>query len=167
VNADGGSISGGWSITFNDTFRQPAALPTALTYQGRLEGVPPDGTAFVRFSLWDHLSSTNVANRVALAPTSTVTLAGGLLSAPPMLPGARPNSTRDWRGSSNSCPARGRPRQETSKRRGHLFPFLRKLGHYQVSGADAGDHCDRAVNETRPSNGEWPVRCWSEGLRGT
>jgi len=71
---DSGAIATGWSMTFNDTVREPGPIGTAITYQGQLTGAPPNSTAFLRFSLWDTESSTNTDNRVSGEVTRTVTL---------------------------------------------------------------------------------------------
>lgn len=65
ANADGGSIAGGWSITFNAP-GPVQGIGTKFTYQGRLnDGAAPfSGLADLRFSLWDTSISGNPANQV-------------------------------------------------------------------------------------------------------
>jgi subtilisin-like proprotein convertase family protein/polyhydroxyalkanoate synthesis regulator phasin len=77
---NGGTIAGGWSIAFNDTERQPALVSTAFTYQGRLDGVPPDATVNLRFRLWNHPTSTDPANTASDTITRTVTLNDNLFT---------------------------------------------------------------------------------------
>ncbi len=59
--AAGGSLSGGWSIRFNESSLESAQSPTPFRYQGRLEvgGKAFSGNADFRFSLWNDSASTN------------------------------------------------------------------------------------------------------------
>ncbi len=80
---DGGTIAGGWTIRFNDPERQPNPAGTAFTYQGRLDGVPPDASVGLRFRVWNHPTSINSAtNAVSVTLTRDVTLANGTFTTP-------------------------------------------------------------------------------------
>lgn len=79
ANGDSGSIAEGWEVEFGPFGFPPTPLSsTAFTYQGRLQGVAPDGPADLRFTLWDHPTSPTLVNQV-FGPVSdrTVQLIGG------------------------------------------------------------------------------------------
>lgn len=80
---DGGSIAGGWSMSFSS----PPVLtpnPTGFTYQGRLTGAggaPVNGPANARFSLWTTPAPSAAGNRIAgPTPPIPVTVNNGLFS---------------------------------------------------------------------------------------
>jgi len=75
-SVDGGLIARGWALSVNGVeFISPAT--TEFTYQGKLDGVPTTGPFAARFSVWDAISGSNLANRV-FAP---ITQTGLMLSA--------------------------------------------------------------------------------------
>lgn len=74
---DAGTFGNGWEIEFVNTGF--AAVPfntTAFTYQGKLEGVAPNATVDLRFSMWDTEFGLNSLNLVRPA----VTVPGVVLS---------------------------------------------------------------------------------------
>lgn len=77
---DAGSIASGWSITFNETVRQPEPIGNAFTYQGRLSGVPANSSVHLRFSLWNDPASADSLNLVGGPVTQGVTLDGNLFT---------------------------------------------------------------------------------------
>lgn len=76
------TVVNNWSLTFNGV-RQPQPITTTFSYQGRLikSGVPVNGLADLRFSLWNHPTSTNTGNRVG-SPSlkSGVQVEGGVFT---------------------------------------------------------------------------------------
>lgn len=80
---DGGTIAGGWSISFS-TPATTTPSSTALTYQGKLTaaGAPVNGPANARFSLWTTPTPAVAANRIAgPTPTIPVTVTDGVFTA--------------------------------------------------------------------------------------
>jgi hypothetical protein len=61
------TVVNNWSLTFNGV-RQPQPITTTFSYQGRLikSGTPVNGPADLRFTLWNHPTSTNTGNRVGV-----------------------------------------------------------------------------------------------------
>lgn len=82
ANGTSRNIVNSWSLTFNGV-RQPQPIATAFSYQGRLlkSGTPVDGTADMRFTLWNHPTSTITGNRIGGPLTkSGVVVDGGVFS---------------------------------------------------------------------------------------
>jgi|GEM_PF-1247633 len=63
-NGNSRTVASGWSLNFNGA-RQPQPIGTSFTYQGRLvkAGVAVNGTADLRFTLWNSATSTITGNR--------------------------------------------------------------------------------------------------------
>lgn len=108
VNGDSGSIAGGWELEFGDFGGQPttASSPSTLTYQGRLEGGVTTGTIDARFSVWNNLSSTLPANRLAAPLTvNGIAVTDGLFTTPVNLSEPLPTDVQTWLQVEISSPA--------------------------------------------------------------
>lgn len=92
------SMVSSWSLTFNGV-RQPQPISTAFSYQGRLlkSGTPVDGTADLRFTLWNHPTSTVTGNRIGGPLTRTnVAVSGGVFTTTLDFGGATDDANGLW-----------------------------------------------------------------------
>lgn len=92
------TIATGWSLAF-DGPRQPQGIGTAFTYQGKIEkdGAPLTGTADLRFSLWNHPTSSNSGNRTGSPFTrSAVPVTDGLFTTSIDFGGATDDNSGLW-----------------------------------------------------------------------
>jgi hypothetical protein len=92
------TIATSWRLAF-DGPRQPQSIGTAFTYQGKIEkdGAPLTGTADLRFSLWNHPTSTNGGNRTGSPLTrSAVPVTDGLFTTSIDFGGATDDANGLW-----------------------------------------------------------------------